>query len=317
MQQGCAECVRDLPSLMLCACSAGQAGLGRADLRAPAAEVPAAEPAQGQRARAARQAAGRPAGRGREGQAGHSHQGHEPRRPGGRCQGDRRAEAPPGAPRARPQRLSACGGSQQRAALVEGVVWTPAVPGLIACAVWAAVGQSDLARHAPGPANGSQPLTLASTSDERPPSGAAALQETPDTAEALACVPSLALEDIPKRATTVPSEVTQVQGVTVLQHDLFTNDVLYAEAALDMHPVPAQLLPLVPLFCRCAAGLPGRLRPRLPCALLVARCRGRIWPVHHWCSCCVGFLLGPLQPCLAPHRRRPAARSIRVQEQHC
>ena len=78
------------------------------------------------------------------------------------------------------------------------------------------------------------------------------VQETPDTPEALTCVPSLHLADIPKRASTVPSDVTQISGVTVLQHDLFTNDVLYAEAALDMHPVPAQLLPLVPLFCRCA-----------------------------------------------------------------
>ena len=76
------------------------------------------------------------------------------------------------------------------------------------------------------------------------------MQETPDTPEALACVPSLHLEDIPREASRVPTEIVQIQGVDVLQHELSTNDVLYAQAALDMHSVPANLLPLVPLFCR-------------------------------------------------------------------
>lgn len=39
-------------------------------------------------------------------------------------------------------------------------------------------------------------------------------------------------------------------GATILSHDLFTNDVLYLDMALDLRPVPANLLPLVPLFCR-------------------------------------------------------------------
>lgn len=77
------------------------------------------------------------------------------------------------------------------------------------------------------------------------------MQETPDTPEALACVPALQLEDIPKQAGTIPNHVSQLNGATLLQHDLFTNDVLYLEAALDLHPVPAHLLPLVPLFSRC------------------------------------------------------------------
>lgn len=49
----------------------------------------------------------------------------------------------------------------------------------------------------------------------------------------------------------------------MLSHDLFTNDVLYAEVALNLRPVPTHLLPLVPLFCRCAA-LVKHLRS--PCA---------------------------------------------------
>lgn len=77
-------------------------------------------------------------------------------------------------------------------------------------------------------------------------------QEAPDTPEALACMPSLKLSDIPREVTPVPTEVTPLAGgaATLLTHELFTNDVLYAEVGLDMRRVPAELLPLVPLFCR-------------------------------------------------------------------
>ena len=39
-------------------------------------------------------------------------------------------------------------------------------------------------------------------------------------------------------------------GATLLAHELFTNDELYLEAALDLKGVPQPLLSLVPLFCR-------------------------------------------------------------------
>lgn len=77
-------------------------------------------------------------------------------------------------------------------------------------------------------------------------------QETPDPPEALSCVPTLQLSDIPKTITKVPTTITtRSDGVTALTHDIFTNDVLYLDVALDLKPVPAELLPLVPLFCRC------------------------------------------------------------------
>ncbi|GLC71241.1 hypothetical protein PLESTF_001094000 [Pleodorina starrii] len=77
------------------------------------------------------------------------------------------------------------------------------------------------------------------------------LQETPDPPEALSCIPALQLSDIPPTITRVPTSAKQLaDGATLLGHDLFTNDVLYLEAAFDLRPVPARLLPLVPLFCR-------------------------------------------------------------------
>ena len=77
-------------------------------------------------------------------------------------------------------------------------------------------------------------------------------QETPDAPEAVACIPSLALADIPKEVSTVPTSITSIaNGANLLAHDLFTNDILYLDVALDLSPVSSQVLPLLPLFCRC------------------------------------------------------------------
>ncbi|KAG0492569.1 hypothetical protein HPP92_005967 [Vanilla planifolia] len=75
-------------------------------------------------------------------------------------------------------------------------------------------------------------------------------QETPDSPEALKSVPSLSLQDIPRKPTHVPTKIGEVSGVKVLRHDLFTNDVIYAEVVFDMAPLRKGLLQLVPLFCQ-------------------------------------------------------------------
>ncbi|XP_050211088.1 presequence protease 1, chloroplastic/mitochondrial-like [Mercurialis annua] len=75
-------------------------------------------------------------------------------------------------------------------------------------------------------------------------------QETPDPPEALKTVPSLSLDDIPKEPIRIPTEVGDIDGVKVLRHDLFTNDVLYAEVVFNMRLLKQELLPLVPLFCQ-------------------------------------------------------------------
>ena len=77
-----------------------------------------------------------------------------------------------------------------------------------------------------------------------------ARQETPDSPEALSCIPSLQLSDIPPRAKPTPTAVSAAGGATLLTHDLFTSNVLYADLALPLAAVPPALLPLVPLFCR-------------------------------------------------------------------
>ncbi|KAL6963987.1 Homeobox protein PKNOX1, variant 2 [Sarracenia purpurea var. burkii] len=75
-------------------------------------------------------------------------------------------------------------------------------------------------------------------------------QETADPPEALKCVPCLCLNDIPKVPIFIPTEVGDMNGVKILRHDLFTNDVLYTEVVFQMRSLKQELLPLVPLFCQ-------------------------------------------------------------------
>ncbi|KAL1831589.1 hypothetical protein ACET3Z_001240 [Daucus carota] len=75
-------------------------------------------------------------------------------------------------------------------------------------------------------------------------------QETPDPPEVLKSVPSLSLQDIPKKPVQIPIKIGDINGVKVLHHDLFTNDVLYSEVVFDMSSLKQELVPLVPLFCQ-------------------------------------------------------------------
>ncbi|KAK1413896.1 hypothetical protein QVD17_29633 [Tagetes erecta] len=66
----------------------------------------------------------------------------------------------------------------------------------------------------------------------------------------LKAVPNFSLQNIRRKHIGVPIEVGDINGVKVLQHELSTNDVLYADLAFDMTSIKPELLPLVPLFCQ-------------------------------------------------------------------
>ena len=93
------------------------------------------------------------------------------------------------------------------------------------------------------------------------------IQETPDTPEALATLPTLALEDLEKHNKLIPLEVLDEDGVTVLYHDLFTNGIVYFDLSFDLAGVPQDLLPYLKLFAK-RAGADGhrnrRFRASLP-----------------------------------------------------
>jgi Zn-dependent M16 (insulinase) family peptidase len=73
-------------------------------------------------------------------------------------------------------------------------------------------------------------------------------QETPDPPEALATIPTLNLDDLDKENKLIPVEVTQRGQSTTLYHDLFTNGIVYLDLAFDVHTLPQDLLPYLPLF---------------------------------------------------------------------
>lgn len=76
-------------------------------------------------------------------------------------------------------------------------------------------------------------------------------QEAVDSPEALATIPSLKRSDLEPNIRTIPSELIEVDGLPpVLVHDLFTNGILYLDLGFDLHALPAEWLPYVPLFGR-------------------------------------------------------------------
>jgi Zn-dependent M16 (insulinase) family peptidase len=76
-------------------------------------------------------------------------------------------------------------------------------------------------------------------------------QDTPDSPEALATIPSLSLNDIERGIKPLPNLETKLSGAPVLFHDLFTNGILYLDLGFDLHALPQDLLPY--------AGLLGRM----------------------------------------------------------
>jgi Zn-dependent M16 (insulinase) family peptidase len=74
------------------------------------------------------------------------------------------------------------------------------------------------------------------------------LQETPNTEEALATLPSLTLDDLDEENKLIPLEVLDQSGVELLYHDLFTNGIVYLDLVFDLQAVPQELLPYLQLF---------------------------------------------------------------------
>lgn len=83
-----------------------------------------------------------------------------------------------------------------------------------------------------------------------------ALQDAPDSPEALATIPTLSLDDIEKTNKSIPIEIVRLgsetpdKQVPVLFHDLSTNGIVYLDLGFDLHSLPVDLLPYVGLFGR-------------------------------------------------------------------
>lgn len=76
------------------------------------------------------------------------------------------------------------------------------------------------------------------------------LQETPDPPEALATIPRLKLSDLDKQNKIIPLAQLERNGSPILYHDLFTNGIAYLDVGLNLHTLPQEYVPYVPLFGR-------------------------------------------------------------------
>ena len=80
-------------------------------------------------------------------------------------------------------------------------------------------------------------------------------QQKEDTPEALATIPLLKLEDIGKKAEFFGIKEHDVHGTTVLQHETFTNDILYSKLMFDVQVVNQEQLPYVALLAEVLGAL--------------------------------------------------------------
>lgn len=78
------------------------------------------------------------------------------------------------------------------------------------------------------------------------------MQETPDTPEALAMIPTLALQDLDKHNKTTPTEL--LDG-GIVYHNVFTNGIAYVDVGFDMRAVAAQDVPMLGLFGQMFLGM--------------------------------------------------------------
>jgi len=75
-------------------------------------------------------------------------------------------------------------------------------------------------------------------------------QETPDSLESLATIPTLNLSDIDKSIKTIPTEQFESNCNHLLFHNIFTSDILYLDLGFNLKCLPSELLPYMRLFSR-------------------------------------------------------------------
>lgn len=73
-------------------------------------------------------------------------------------------------------------------------------------------------------------------------------QGTPDTKEVLRCIPRLTRGDITKEAEPLTNELTVIDGIKTLYHDIETNGIAYIGFLFDLKKFPAGLYPYIGLL---------------------------------------------------------------------
>ncbi len=103
------------------------------------------------------------------------------------------------------------------------------------------------------------------------------MQETPDPPEALAKLPSLTLDDLDKQGKDIPLDISQADGAEILYHDLFTNGIVYLDVGFNLHILPQELLPYVPLFRQALLKVGTETEDFVKLSQRIGRKTGGIW----------------------------------------
>ncbi|MBO4771255.1 MAG: insulinase family protein [Bacteroidales bacterium] len=81
-------------------------------------------------------------------------------------------------------------------------------------------------------------------------------QNTPDSPEALKCIPTLKLSDINPDATDYPIEKDSIDGIEVLRHEYNTKGIIYLQLYFDMKALPVSLMPYASLMSNIIGLMP-------------------------------------------------------------
>ena len=88
-------------------------------------------------------------------------------------------------------------------------------------------------------------------------------QDTEDTPEAIASLPSLSIEDIPATVKRTPIEVSEIAGAKVIKHDINTSGIVYTDLLFDVSDIDAEDLYLLSLYGLLLTNLPTDMHDAL------------------------------------------------------
>lgn len=80
-------------------------------------------------------------------------------------------------------------------------------------------------------------------------------QRAKDDPAALARFPRIALSDVPRETSEVPTDERRVDGARVLRHDVFSNGIGYLDLSFDVVDVPERLQPYLPILSSALGGM--------------------------------------------------------------
>ncbi len=105
-----------------------------------------------------------------------------------------------------------------------------------------------------------------------------AIQNRPDSPEALATIPTMNRSDLDQEIQMIPLQIEETAGSRVLLHPLDTNGIVYLDLGLDLHLLPQDLLPYASLFGRTLLEMGTQTEDFVQLSQRIGRTTGGIEP---------------------------------------